>query len=243
MFCSSKSGRLFVVERASTLVVWSILIFLLAASSGCSCEGLGSESTQSPPIEIPLNNIWTYNMPGTPNTQPLGVRQVYSSLSQQIYMAIGRRSEEKQPIGPGFAVAGTGRGALESIKKIMEQDQMPSQVFPMDTEVSLFFFTRKSSRHIYLKDVRLSKETVTIHYYFAQASTTGIQTMSSTRYLALIPLGRLPVGSYTVNIVEVLKEGKHGMHYRSVSKELAEKLICKSFSFSIEPTTKEDAHE
>lgn len=55
-------------------------------------------------------------------------------------MAIRHQVEENQPIGPGFAVAGTGYEALAAAKEIVVQNKIPSQTFPAGTEVSLFSF-------------------------------------------------------------------------------------------------------
>jgi len=195
-------------------------------------------------IIIPLNNIWAYNMPGVPNAQSLGTDHSGSLLARQISQAIWHRAGKKQQIEAGFAVAGSGLKALEAVKEIMVQNQVPSQTFSTDSEFSLFFFTRNSKRHIYLKDVRLSNETVTIRYFIPKISPTGINTMSSTQHFALIPLSKLPTGNYAVDIVEFSMENKHEKQYRLKSKERIEKIICKPFVFSIEsPATKAKINE
>jgi len=134
------------MQRTSYLVVWPVLVLFSVVSGGCARE--------EPGVEIPLNEIWAKGMSSTQNIRTLepdhfgpteglfpGQNQVElldSSLSNKIHMAIGRQADEKQPIGPGFAVAGTGRQALSAVKDVMEQDQTPQQNFLVGTDVSLF---------------------------------------------------------------------------------------------------------
>jgi len=228
------------MKRASKLIVWLVFISLGAACGGCARE--------EPSIEIPLNKIWGYQMPGTLDIETLepdhfgpAARQrleqnptdLYnSSLSHQIYMAIGCQVDKKQPIGPGFAVAGTGHEALAAVKKIMEQDQISPQIFPVGTEVSLFFFTR-DCWPLKLKNVAMLDNTISIRYQHVPHALNRAYATVSYRYFALIPLGKLPVGNYAVDMVQTTERKYTGQGFETVGKEVGEKRVCKSFAFVI----------
>jgi len=228
------------MKRASNLIVWAVLMFLLGAISGCSSE--------EPGIEIPLGKIWAWEMPGTKDIRTLepkhfgpAVRQlpgqpqydlVESSLWYQIYMAIDF-SPEKQPVGPGFAVAGTEHKALAAVTEALKQNLKPLQTFPFGAEISLFFFTRDSGWPLHLKSVVKSGNTLTIRYYFVPHRSTGFIAGSSNRYFALIPLGKLPVGNYVVDMVQTMEKKYTGGDFQTVGKEFGEKCVCKSFAFTV----------
>ncbi len=249
---------------------WALGLVWLAVGVGCAdtAEKKGTAKpekavsvetvlTDEPGRIIPLDKIWGHMISGAQDIRDLepdhfgpAVQELpgserwrfhSSSLSHQISQAIDRRSVKRQPIGPGFAVAGTGREALVAVKEIMEQDRMPSQTFPAGTEVSLFFFTRDSGAHIGLNDVKQSSETVTIRYhiqvFMAPHQDEVVSTLDLNRYFALIPFGKPAVGNYAVDVapslVEEVKE-QYRRHYRGVNKEDLKKHVCQSFSFSIE---------
>jgi len=84
-----------------------------------------------------------------------------------------------------------------------------------------------------LKDVRQTKETVTIRYQFAPHCVSEMISANLTCHFALIPLGKMPTGDYSVNIVRLPMENKYEKNHRPVSTGQEEKIICKSFRFSI----------
>lgn len=167
--------------------------------------------------------------PGLENPQDLG-------LWHPIYMAIDRQ-DESQPIGPGFAVAGSGYEALVAVKKIMEQGQTPPQSFAAGTEISLFFFTREMGWGTFgLKDIRQTKKAVTIRYQHNTGSPSAVKLAASSYCFALIPIGKPSTGNHAVNVVRLPIKG----HSRATSADTVEERICKSFSFSIEPPAWEE---
>jgi len=238
------------MKRTSKRIVWAVLMLFLAANSGCARE--------EPGVEIPLNTIWGWEIPGTRDIKTLepdhfgpAVRELpgqeqnellYSSLTYLISEALYHQVEKKRPIGPGFAVQGTGRHALEAVKVMLEQEQLLIQTFSHGTEVSLFFFTRDSGHYVHLKDVRQLEQAVVISYRFVPHSDIGVTTKQLTKHFALIPLGKLAVGKYSVQILRSPMEKRYQKHGRPTSQELVEKLICKSFSFSVEPSSFESSN-
>jgi len=196
---------------------------------------------------IPLNKIWGHMIAETQSIHLLEQEfsgptarknpEQESPLFLQIVMALKRRIKENQAIGSGFVVAGTGREALDAAKKIMEQDQIPLQIFPSGTEVSLFFFTYDLGMSFQLKEIRQSKEAVTIQYRFSTNGTERIYVAMSTYYFALIPLGKPATGNIVVKMVELPVKKKHGRNVRPYYEQRAEKRISKSFAFTIESIT------
>jgi len=228
------------MKRVNYRIVGLALVLLGAASGGCA--------RAEPGVEIPLNTIWGYMIPGTRLIQKLepehfGLRvprqeqeNLQSShLWQPIYMAI-RRQEEKKPIGPGFAVAGSGYEALVAVKEIMEQDEIPPQTFPAGTEITLFFFTRDLREGFRLKEAKQLEETISIHYQFGTgfqySDGTRIYHMSSSQHFALIPLGKPSEGKIAVKMIEHISK-KDARFARPFFEEHAKKQICKSFVFTI----------
>ncbi len=51
------------MQRASYFIVWAVMMLLLAAGGGCARE--------EPGVEIPLNKIWAWEMPGTKDVRKL----------------------------------------------------------------------------------------------------------------------------------------------------------------------------
>jgi len=235
--------------------MWALVCLTVGVGCAYAADGekkLGKAET----VVIPLDQIWARSIPGTQDIKTLepdhfrpaegllaGQKQAkhfFNSLSHQIYKAIDRRAETKKPIGPGFAVAGSGREALKAAKEIMEQDQIPPQIFPAGTEISLFFFTRGLGMRFKLKEVRQSNETVTIGFQFGSYSTSDPVEMMSAYRFALIPLGKPVSGDLAVNMIEQPPKNKFENIDLPISyKQRAKKGICKSFTFTIEPANTE----
>jgi len=194
---------------------------------------------------IPLNTIWGHMIPGTQSIRLLESEHLKklseqeradiqdSSLVKQIYMAI-KRQENRQPIGPGFAVVGSGYEALRAVSEIMERDQIPPQIFPVGTEVSLFFFTRSMGPGFQMKKVRQSKEAVSICYQLVPDDAPGVILLASTRYFAVMSLGKPAAGNHAVNMIEQPTKRKRGKYDRRTFELPTEKIICRSFTFAIE---------
>ena len=206
---------------------------------------------------IPLKNIWGHGIGGTKSVSLAMQERIGSvgpKLNQedhhgdfswiQIHTALRRQEEEHQPIGSGFAVAGSGHEALVAVNEILEQNKKIPQNFPPGSEVSLFFFTRTLQESMYFKEVRQSSETVSIRYQFVPDLMPSIgkevvSTSEFTLYFALIPLGKPAAGNYSVDVARAPVEKKYRKGYFPVSKEIDENFVCKSFTFMIEsPATK-----
>ncbi len=172
---------------------------------GCSfhvVEGPGGTPPSEEPVEIPLKEIWAYNMPGTRDINEFGSSNAKESLVQRTLLGIRNtwRSQE------GMAVSGEGREALENIVRLREaledSNRHPGKlkwnVLSTNGPVSLAFYTKGTHPYIHLEKVIKQGHAFTIKY-----RPIPQQTAMSRSTLALIPVGELPSGKYRV-IVEQL---------------------------------------
>ncbi len=226
------------MKRASNQCAWLVLILLLVASCGCSRE--------EPGVEIPLNKIWAWDMPGTedirtlepkhfgPAVRPLPAQEqidlLLSSLVQQIRQFIQKGTYETTSAGPGFAVAGSDRVALDNVYDILVNSRKPLDKFSSGTSVTAFFYSRLTNgRYFHIKRCERKGSTITVKYQLVPYNHRMM-----TLHFALIPLGKLEPGKYSVQFVSI----PEARYYRSrrvmpMSKEVREKLVCKAFDFSV----------
>jgi len=228
------------MKRASNLAVWLVLIFFGAAGGGCSRE--------EPSIEIPLNKIWAVEMPGTKDVRKLepihfgaATRQLpqneqtkllISSLKFQIFQAIYNRQKKGEPIGPGFTVAGKGKEALESVHGILKNGvPIPSSI-STNAEATLFFYGALNGQYLQLKKVYIEKRQMILQFQLVPH-----MTMEMTQHFALIPLGKLPIGNYTVTIKQVLTEKEinnpNPMMDASYFQKKRKEWVCQDFQFAV----------
>ncbi len=179
-------------------------------------------------IDIPLDQIWSYHRPGIRNIrQNLDLKELpqpFTLLStgslEQLYRL------EKDRAEPGFVVAGKGQEALVAAHEKLPEGEKPANVLPAGTEISVVYFSHGYPVGINLHRVERRGNTIDIRYRFDVA---GLDTSSND--LVLIPLGKLPVGEYHANMIEIPSE----MHRVLSAVDLAEVhlRVCQSFSFSI----------
>jgi hypothetical protein len=206
------------------------LVFAIAISSA-SCV-VGEEKT----IEVPLRSIWAAGMPGTRSVYEIdpeiaqAIRDIPSddtrdakvtvlaykmrdkSLVHQFFGSLSSLPRDKQP-AKGFAVSGTGQEALKKLA-IARLDNGPD-VLPVG-EVSLVFFARQAPESVHLEKVTRCEGNVEISYRLASRDT-----FVKSEHFALIPLGKLPAGTYKVDIT-------------TERKRPATRSVCRPFSFTVE---------
>jgi hypothetical protein len=143
---------------------------------------------------IPLNEIWAYEMPGTRDVIQLDTENADGTshpLINALHRDIAKRF--KGEAGPAFVVEGNGRAALENMLRGLIN--APSPQVPTKTDLSLIFYTRFGGHYVHLETVERIGNRFVLTYRFVTHST-----FNSSFHFALIPLGKLPAGTYQVEI-------------------------------------------
>jgi len=187
-----------------------------------------NEQANAEAVTIPLDLIWAYGMPGTRDIRsldadkPLGIRVggPPSFISCQ-----GRKIA-----GPGFAVLGTGMEALLATQAELPEGQKPRDSFPFGSELSVVFFSHGFGYYVHVHRVERQGNVITVRYRFVPHRTLNLSS-----HFALIPVNELQPGKVQVNIVRSPMEQKYvDGGFKSVSSDDERRVVCKSFSFSIE---------
>jgi hypothetical protein len=232
------------------LVFVALLVLSTSGSHSSLADEAAKRDTGSQTVTIPLERIWAEYMPGTRDILTLEPEVFSSEASRQppdvqarrardsMINQIARKSEpgpvEKDGPAimprprPAFAVLGTGRKALEAAARVFAQNQKPRQLFPAGREISVIFFSYRGGSRVQLVKVEREGQTIRIHYRFFD---DGL--MASTSHLALIPLGKLPVGKYEVEIVQSPMGSRFRQAAGQIMKDWGDRLVCQPFSFSV----------
>jgi hypothetical protein len=209
-----------------------------------------SSAMAAPPkdvtVEIPLKEVWALRMPNTRDITelepaPIGLR--YGPLTDEIRYALGSKRDHDRsrnrkltgyrdtafgpqpvysfpplkPVGKGFAVAGDD--PLREAHAVLFKDAKCPDM--LTGPVTLVFYSMLAGSYVHLDKIERDGFTVTLTYHLE-----GHMTMESTSHFALIPLGELPPGKYSVNIQ------RQGPTWKN-SDEIVEAIICKPFGFEV----------
>jgi hypothetical protein len=197
-------------------------------------------------IEIPLKDVWAYQMPGTRDVRELeaerfgdAVKKLSSedqlalsseSLISQILHQLGSPPKNKPKARPAFAVAGTGRQSLQAACQVLAHGAKPPKSFSPNDDITVVFFSCEHGAYVHLHDIRIVGSTVEISYQFVPHRTKEL-----TRHFAIIPLGRMPSGMGTVNILRMPFDKKFASWgIKPITEEEEDRLISRPFEFVVE---------
>jgi len=209
------------MNRFSPIFGGVVLVLWAAAAA--------AETSNEPPQpkEIPLDQIWGYNLPGTRDLARIGSDR-YGSMVYDIRRAIGFPPENKEA-EPAFAVSGTELDALREVHAVLVDKNKPRETFPAGSKVFVVFFSHETNSYVHLRGAECNNNVVSIRYRFVPH-----ETEETTRHLALIPLGKLPSGKYRVNIIRCPMPRKYiDSGFQPISDAVARRIVCGSFSFSV----------
>lgn len=181
-------------------------------------------------VEIPLSDMWGQNIKGTKNAGELFPTRAILRLSddtndKQVQWAVRKWVEEqpveaihlnlsrtkRMPMPPGFVVGGANKAALLTAKMILCDGLEAKNSFSTKHDLTLVLFT--GSYDIFnLKPVTIEGNRIKVQFDIPEKR---IHTMTTIPHFALIPLGKLRAGDYSVVIPEA-------------------KRVCKSFQFEVE---------
>lgn len=196
--------------------------------------GAVAATVETTPVEIPLNEIWALDMPGTRNLreldparehEPQSVQEfIQSSLVERTAQRLGAGNWPKDGEGPGrgFVVVGTDREALRQANAVLSKEIERADFLPGGENLTLVFYSYSGGRYVHLDSAERQGQTITVKYHFVAHRTLDMST-----HLALIPLGKLPDGKMRVRMVEVEGNKLDG------APRNARHVVCDSFSFAV----------
>jgi hypothetical protein len=225
---------------------------------------LGATASAEPPQEQPetetirLDQIWAYQMPGTRNIldlvakigseqrAELGIESAHEVTPKKIWAELAISLSEVSSFWPGpgrdarkaFAVSGCDVEALLQAYGVIVRGDTPSKSFSSRKPITIVFFTYQCPNYVHLDSVERCENEIAIRYRFMQP-VNRIQSVQ----LALVPLGRLPIGKYDVAIDQEpmgQQQLDGGFEPRQLDTrlpsrniELDRRVVCKSSTFSI----------
>lgn len=214
------------------------LCVLLACFFCCS---LSYAEESKKPVEIPLDQIWALDMPGTKDIRTLENQEKFkgmlmadiikSSLVENTKSMLSSRHLPRagESAGPGFVVLGKGLEALKEANAILNKKKDQEKTFPVNQELSLVFFSYNFPRVIEFDEISRTDDEITIKYHFHDHGV-----MLNKTYFALIPLGVLPAGEFSVRLKRLSDTSRENVISNPVALETARRVVPDSFDFQVE---------
>ncbi|MFO0789994.1 MAG: hypothetical protein U0805_11105 [Pirellulales bacterium] len=214
--------------------------------TSCSTSVHESAATNGTYQTVAIDQIWAFEMPGTHDirelepdkfgerTRSLPSDQRFRLLDESKTFQIRAAIKKNHPSNdngaqPGFAVLGTGAEALDGAYNVLVKGEKADETFPLDSNVTLVFFSRLAGQYVHLKRIERRDNTFEVGYQVVPHMTTN-----STWHLALIPVGKLPIGKYHVQITQLPGgKDKTGHLAGGFSASEAQHIVCGAFSFSV----------
>jgi hypothetical protein len=220
------------------LFVWIVGgLFLLVAIIATLAE-------QRELMQIPLNQVWAHEMPGTRDVRELEpdvfgegaiklsrqqrARREKNSLLNRIGSLIPF-ARDSVVTRPGFAVSSTGLEALQNAEAKLAKDANPGRTFSTHENVSIFFFSYSFGAYVHLQHIERRGKLIEISYRFVPH-----ETKQMTAHFAIIQLGTLPGGQYRVNMVRLPLEQKYvDQGWTPVDSKWDSWVVCQPFGFTV----------
>lgn len=210
------------------------LIVLVAALVSLSTEVGHAAEGDAESVEIPLNAVWAYDMPGTRELSD-GMRNgKFVADEGPLILAIRKgpflRTRRDEKPKPAFAVQGVGMEALDHAQTIMTGKEEPQSRFPGASDLSIVFFSTTTPAYVHIDRVTLGKNVIDISFHFIPHETREL-----TEHFAIIPVGQLSAGSHDVRIVQLpISEENITPRTKEVDLDWQKKFICRPFSFEVD---------
>lgn len=208
----------------------SALPFPTLTASLLAAMACVSPSRTEEPVEIPLADIWALRMPETTSIGEMPSDAVAESgkrafsLGQELLKAVQLGERDKQ----GFAYSGDpGLGLLRYedylSKKATSSCKASEPCF-------LLLFTYPSVRYAHIKRVTRAGGKVVV-----SIERTPHQTRNITSHLAIIPLGKLSQGDYSVAFESKRLPPESPYAATEPSAKVLLQAVCQPFDFSVAP--------
>jgi hypothetical protein len=228
------------MNRFSIICGFAIGLQLIAVVSA------QTPNEQPKATEIPLDQIWGYNLPGTRDVAAIPLPEDSEQLGRERENNIdeirrdltAKRPSDRALPGfilprlPDFHLLHVARGQLGMDSRRGAKGRTNTS-FSTSDELTLVFFSHPSSYSLHLKGVDQQSNKITVRYQFEPHATRA-----ATVHFAFIPLGKLSAGEYHVEFAEIPIE-------RTKAGEVIDSIVCQSFSFKVvaPPTDEQSADE
>lgn len=220
-----------------------LTMFVLLLALSASAAMAAGQNEKKGAVEIPIKEVWAYQMPGTRDVRDLEpdkfgpqirklstaeqLKKSEKSLASQIlskleFIKPGQKADQ------GFAVTGIRADALREAAAVLSRKKKPQTSFPANSELSVVFFSHLSGYYVHLDKVEKQPGLVVISYQFVPHETRNL-----TKHFALIPLGRLPSGNVSVDIKRLPMQKKFIDAGFQEADRLAESQVAQSFRFTV----------
>ena len=190
------------------------------------------------PVIIPLDQIWAYKMPGTRDIEEFP-RRPDMLLMELVFDLRWERAERLRFKGmakPGFAVSGSGRSALHAALAVFLDGGMRCAEFSPEDEIAIVFFSEFISRYrVQIREVKRKENEIEIRYELELSVAESGEGRSFVNF-ALIPLGKLPVAKYHVQIRQLprdLTPTEIELGLKPLDEKWSRNFLCKPFSFAV----------
>jgi hypothetical protein len=205
---------------------------VLVAYATATIVSAAEQKKQSEAVEIPLNTVWAYNMPGTRDVRALELEsdpanRKATPLTSGVLQSL-INSKRGQEAKPGFAVAGMGVDALREAHSVLADNGKPQTSFTTNDNVSVVFFSHPFNYYVHLSKVEQKPDKVVITYSFVPH-----RTKEMTRHFALIPLGKLSPGKVKVEIVRAPMQPQKITGFKPPSAETDARIVARPFQFEV----------
>jgi hypothetical protein len=227
--------------RAMIVHMYVLLALFFYCSISCAEEA----------AEIPLSDIWAYEMPGTKDVRKLEpevygdeakslppqlrdelhrnsiIQNILNSLYIQPNPELGLKALRKPK--QGFVVEGREKRALREASAVLGGDKQAKKSFLLDSDHTLVFYSLDSGVFVHVVSAEIHGNQIEIHFRFVPHLTD-----ISSSHFALIPLPKLSIGRYRVAMIEDSVEQKYwSWGIDKLNPKLQSKYICKDFEFKV----------
>jgi hypothetical protein len=219
-------------------------IAVMFASQGYAAEVESEATTESKsqaqsgdnetkPATIPLDRIWAYGLPGTRDIDELAKGDDTKLLDSivQSWKNRAKYLEHYDVPRPGFAASGCGLTALNAAHTVLVENTTPRDSFSPNEEITLVLFSELGTKQVQISEVRREGNRVVIQYRLMLPKWKG----KAPANLALVPLGKLPVGEYSVEMEQIpwdRTDNEPGL--KPIDDSWSRKYLSKPFSFTVE---------
>ena len=192
------------------------------------------QPSQDDVVEIPLDQIWAVDMPGTTK---LSGGQFASGeyatpggeyVKEILTKALPTLKKGELPRS-GFAVLGVGVDAIRAAHAVLVKDEHPSDAFPANSNINVVFFSHEYGESFHVHDVKRRGKVITVNYQIVPHLNKEL-----TSHFAVIPMGSLPSNNYLVRFVRIPTESPLFQRgFKPAAEGVDALLVCQAFKFVV----------